>query len=343
MTVQLIAQAKQVKGAHVKSLLGKSNVVGVGLGYKITQGVNTGELSLVVSVTRKATPSALTAKDMVPRVLDGVKTDVVETGVLRAFERCPEPAEGLGPRDRWRPVVPPGVTIGHYRITAGTFGCLVRRGEERFILSNNHVLADVNAGQQGDAILQPGPSDGGTADDRIATLADYIPLDFGTAPAECPIAEFSAALLNFVAGAFGSSHQLQATKQTAGVNRVDAALAHPLSPDIVSNEILYIGAPAGVGMATLGTEVQKTGRTTGHTQDVITQIDATMRIQYGSQSALFTGQLVAGAMSQPGDSGSAVLDMDKRVVGLLFAGSDVITIINPIDEVFTALNVELAL
>ena len=335
MTKQLIAQAKQVKGAHVESLLAKSNVVGVGLGYKISQGVNTGELGLVVSVTRKATPSALAAKDMVPRVLDGVKTDVVETGVLRAFD--------LGPRDRWRPVVPPGVTIGHYRITAGTFGCLVRRGEERFILSNNHVLADVNAGQQGDAILQPGPSDGGTADDRIATLADYIPLDFGTAPAECPIAEFSAALLNFVAGAFGSSHQLQATKQTEGVNRVDAALARPLSPDTVSNEILTIGAPVGAGTATLGTEVQKTGRTTGHTQGTITQIDATMRIQYGSQSALFTGQLVAGAMSQPGDSGSAVLDMDKRVVGLLFAGSDVITIINPIDEVFAALNVELAL
>ncbi len=335
MTAQLIVQAKQVKGAHVESLLAKSNVVGVGLGYKISQGVNTGELGLVVSVTRKTASDVLAAKDMVPKALDGVKTDVIETGVLRAFD--------LGPRDRWRPIVPPGVTIGHHLITAGTFGCLVRRGEDRFVLSNNHVLADVNAGQQGDAILQPGPADGGTADDRIATLADYIPIDFGTAPAECSIAKFSADLLNFIAGAFGSSHQLQATKQTAGENRVDAALAHPLSQDLVSNEILTIGAPTGAGTATLGTEVQKAGRTTGHTQGTITQIDATMRIQYGSQSALFTGQLVAGAMSQPGDSGSAVLDMDKRVVGLLFAGSDVVTIINPIDEVLAALNVELAL
>ena len=124
---------------------------------------------------------------------------------------------------------------------------------------------------------------------------------------------------------------------------MDAALARPLSQDLVSNEILYIGAPTGVGTATLGTDVQKTGRTTGHTQGTITQIDATMRIQYGSQSALFTGQLVAGAISQPGDSGSAVLDMNKQVVGLLFAGSNVATIINPIDDVFSALNVELAL
>jgi hypothetical protein len=89
----------------------------------------------------------------------------------------------------------------------------------------------MNRGQQGDAILQPGAADGGTQSDRIATLADYVPLDFGTAPPECPFAEWSVKLLNAVAGAFGSSHRLRAVKQTAGVNRVDAALARPLSPD----------------------------------------------------------------------------------------------------------------
>jgi hypothetical protein len=335
MITELIAQAQQVKGTYIRELLGKQNVVGVGLGYKVSEGASTGELSLVVSVSRKQPISALSLSDLVPKVLDGIKTDVLETGVLRAFD--------LGPRDRWRPVVPPGVSVGHYHITAGTFGCLVRRGEEVFILSNNHVLADVNNGQAGDAILQPGPSDGGTGDDRVATLADYVPIDFGTAPAECPIAELVAKTLNFIAAAFGSSHQLQATQQTDGTNTVDAALARPLTPDLVNNDILYIGAPTGVGTASLGTEVQKTGRTTGHTQGTINQIDATLRIDYNGRSALFTGQLVAGAMSQPGDSGSAVLDMDKRVVGLLFAGSNVTTIINPIDEVLSALNVDVAL
>jgi len=341
MTIGLMAQVKRVKVTYIYELLTRRNVVGVGLGYKISQGVNTGELSLVVSVTHKVDSSALSAEDLVPQALNGVKTDVVETGVLRALSSIP--SSELGPRDRWRPVVPPGVTAGHYRITAGTFGCLVQRGEEVFILSNNHVLADSNNGQQEDAILQPGAADGGTMDDRIATLADYVPLDFGTAPPECSIAKLSASLLNYVAGAFGSRHRLEVVKQTEGVNRVDAALARPLSPDLVSNEILYIGVPAGVGTATLGTEVQKTGRTTGHTQDTITQIDATLRVNYNGPTALFTGQLVAGPMSQPGDSGSAVLDMDERVVGLLFAGSNAATIINPIDEVLSALNVELAL
>lgn len=343
MTTELIAQVKQVKGVHVHDLLSKRNVVGVGLGYKVSRGVQTDELSLVVSVTRKEAPSVLSAQDLVPKVLDGIKTDVVETGLLRAFGTSPEPAAGLGPRDRWRPIVRPGVSIGHYRVTAGTFGCLVRRGGEIFILSNNHVLANTNKGKAGDAILQPAPSDNGMADDRIATLFDFVPLDFGTAPPECTFADMITKLLNYVAGAFGSKHKLQAVKQTPGVNQVDAALARPLSPSLVSNEILYIGKPVGAGEATLGTAVQKTGRTTGYTQGVITQIDATLRIEYeeGAASALFTGQLVASPMSQPGDSGSAVLDMDRRIVGLLFAGSEGATIINPIDQVLAALNVEL--
>jgi hypothetical protein len=89
--------------------------------------------------------------------------------------------------------------------------------------------------------------------------------------------------------------------------------------------------------------VQKAGRTTGLTWGVITQIEATVRIDYRGQSATFSGQFVAGPMSQPGDSGSAVLDMDRQVVGLLFAGSEAATVINPIDAVLSALNVELVL
>jgi hypothetical protein len=332
-----VAQAKQVKEAYVFDLLGKRNVVGVGLGYKISHGVNTGELGLIVSVTHKADVSALAAKDVVPQALNGIKTDVVVTGKFYAQD------SNTDPKGRWRPVVPPGVSIGHPGVTAGTFGCLVRRGNEVFILSNNHVLADVNAGKAGDPILQPGVADGGTADDHIAKLADYVPIDFGTSEPECSIVDLITKTLNYVAGAFGSSHQLQAVKKTPGVNRVDAALAWPLSPDLVKNEILNIGVPAGVGAVTLGLDVQKMGRTTGHTTGKVTQIDATVQIDYDGLTGLYSGQIIASPMSQGGDSGSAVLDMDKRVVGLLFAGSDAATIINPIDEVFSALNVELAL
>ena len=71
-------------------------------------------------------------------------------------------------------------------------------------------------------------------------------------------------------------------------------------------------------------------------------MDAVSRVQYGEgKMAEFTDQIVTRAMSQGGDSGSAVLDMNKNLVGLLFAGSDTVTILNPIDEVFSALNISL--
>jgi V8-like Glu-specific endopeptidase len=46
-------------------------------------------------------------------------------------------------------------------------------------------------------------------------------------------------------------------------------------------------------------------------------------------------------MSQGGDSGSAVLDDQDKLVGLLFAGSDQTTIINRIEHVFDSLNLSL--
>ena len=55
----------------------------------------------------------------------------------------------------------------------------------------------------------------------------------------------------------------------------------------------------------------------------------------------FVDQLMTTGMSQGGDSGSVVLDMDRYVVGLLFAGSDVATMINPIQAVLSALNVQM--
>jgi hypothetical protein len=284
--------------------------------------------------------TALTAQDLVPKALDGIKTDVVETGILRALSRR---SQDLSPRDRWRPVVPPGASIGHYKTTTGTFSCLVRRGEELLILSNNHVLANTNDCEEWDPILQPGPADGGTEHDRIARLARYVPIEFESGPSDCSVAGLAADLLNSVAGALGSRHQLEPVKKSASVNRVDAALAKPLSPNSVTNEILGIGVPTGVGTASLGTAVQKSGRTTGYTQGTITQVDATVRIDYYGPQALFTGQLVASPMSQGGDSGAAILDMDRHVVGLLFAGSNAVTILNPIEEVRSALGVDLVL
>ena len=329
-----LKSAIQVKRQNRDYLLGRRNVVACGVGFKETERGITDEPCVVVSVTRKMPEAQLSPADIVPKKLGEVKTDVKETGVIRALQ---------GHTDRWRPA-PGGVSIGHADITAGTLGCLVTRNGEHFILSNNHVLANSNAARRGDAIIQPGRYDGGTLDDQIATLEDFIPLNFGTSPSTCSMATGVEGLLNWLAELLGSSHRVMAFQQVPGRNLVDAAIARLLSDDLVEKRILEIGVPKGTREATLGTQVKKSGRTTGFTTGRIIQIDVTTQVSYGEgQDAIFEDQLMAGAMSQGGDSGSAVLDEDDFVVGLLFAGSDTTTIMNPIQFVLDALNVEIAM
>ena len=314
-------------------LLKRSNVVATGVGYKITGGQKTSTLSIVCSVSKKVTASRLSSKDLVPATLEGTPTDVVQTGTIRALQST---------TDRHRPA-PGGVSIGHRDITAGTLGCLVQKNGQKFILSNNHVLANSNQAEIGDPILQPGPYDGGTyPNDHIANLEDFVPINIIGVPSDCSIATGTAVFLNGIAKLLGSSVQLQAIDQQALENLVDAAIARPLNPQDVSDEILQIGTIEGTAIGELGMAIKKSGRTTALTTGSIDQVDVTVNVQYGQgQIAMFADQLMAGAMSQGGDSGSAVLNDGNRLVGLLFAGSDTTTVINRIENVFSALGVSL--
>ena len=329
---QILLAVQEVKRLYEEQLMGLTNVVAAGIGYKIAGDTLTDEVSIVVSVTRKLPLAQLTESTAVPPTISGMKTDVIETGPIVAFQ---------DPKQRLRPA-PPGCSVGHYLITSGTLGCLVTRGDQVYILSNNHVLANSNAAQPGDPIWQPGKYDGGSSADQIATLEQFIPIGFpgdippSPAPGGCsPL----ASLLKYFQSQPAQAPEIQINEP--GNNTVDCALAKPLSPDLVSPDILNIGVPSGVGAATLGTPLQKTGRTTGYTTGQITQLDVTVSIDYGGKLATFRNQLMAGAMSQGGDSGSVVLDMNKRAVGLLFAGSSTATVMNPLPLVLDALQVHL--
>jgi len=328
-----IQVAREAKQRNLAQLMQKPNVVACGIGYKESGGQLTDELCIIVSVTKKLPAVQLAPSELVPQTVGEMRTDVQETGVIRAFQ---------APTDKWRPA-PGGVSIGHVNVTAGTLGCLVYRGQDLFILSNNHVLANCNRGRRGDAILQPGPQDNGALQDQIATLEDFVLLDFGQSPSTCGASNAAAKAFNVLAEFVGSKHRLSALQQTAGINLVDAALARPLSPNLVEKRILNIGQPRGVGTATLGTQLVKSGRTTGFTTGKVTQIDVTVQVEYpGVGQATFSNQLTASGMSQPGDSGSAVLDIDQKIIGLLFAGSDAVTMITPIQTVMSALNITIA-
>jgi len=330
-------EAKQIKMLHKDALFTKPNVVGVGVGFKETRGDRTDEMCIKVLVSRKKPQAALLSEDMVPHNLDSVPTDVIQVGDLRALQT---------PTDRWRPA-PGGVSIGHYRITAGTFGCVVRDLEtgERLILSNNHVLADSNKAQPGDAILQPGPADGGRVEtDTLARLVRFVPIQFSTLPGTCNIAKGYALLGNAIARALGSSHRVDVSSVTPqAVNKIDAAVARPVADNDILDEILNIGNVTGTLPAELGMPLRKSGRTSGLTTDEVQVLDATIKVSYGlGRAATFEEQIVAGPMSQGGDSGSLVVAGDSlNAVGLLFAGSENTTILSPIQAVLDGLNVRL--
>lgn len=332
------------KNKHEKKLLNRKGVVGVGMGYKVCQNIPTDRESVVVLVEKKVPSAQLSKNEAIPGEIDGVPTDVIEVGKIVALD--------VDPTKKYRPA-PGGVSIGHYAITAGTLGCVVKKNGVRHILSNNHVLANSNSARIGDPIYQPGPYDGGTSSDKIATLAQFIPIDMGgdnppppPPPDEdggdswCPIANVFAKIVNFCTKAIGSKYSIVVKKQSAD-NYVDCALALPINDSDVLDSIDRIGLVAGVNSnPVLALPLKKMGRTTVYTEDVIKAIGVSVNVDYGSgRVALFKDQLLAGPMSAGGDSGSLVLDEDNNAVGLLFAGSDTVTILNPIDYVINALGI----
>ncbi len=336
--------ASQARARAVGDFMKRRNVIACGVGYKITHGEMTDIPSVVVSVTRKEPPETLNTDDLIPDQIDDVQTDVIETGEIVAHS--------LDRRARLRPVRP-GISVGHQGGSTGTFGCVVRRDDALFVLSNNHVLASVNQAEKGDFILQPGPADGGSLLDQIGTLSDFVALRFldsstnseaegqSTEPSGC------AVLLSNLLSALGDIGKTKTSEEVPlgpQLNYVDVALARLEDTVSVNPRIVDIGgAPLGIADPELNMKVIKSGRTTGLTKGVIIQVDVVVDVKYGNRKARFVDQIMTSPISEPGDSGSLVMDYERNAVGLLFSGSDNITVINPIRPVLKAMRAELVL
>lgn len=339
----------QIKESTKNIFLEKPTVVGVGIGYKITKGIQTDRIAVVAMVEKKKPLSALTKEERLPVSLQivgysargtgeikSVPVDVIEVGRI----------EALGYTGRYRPAQP-GVSIGHYKITAGTFGAVVydQFTDYPLLLSNNHVFANTNDAILNDPILQPGPIDAGSyPTDTIAKLERFVPIDFGEEAGDCILAERFVKATNYLTGVLGSQHKINVIKQNEkAVNYVDAAVARPIDMIDINKEILEIGMIDGVEDYYLGMKVRKTGRTTGYTTGEIILINATVNVNYGDgKLAKFEDQIVSGFMSQGGDSGSLLVDRDlNKAVGLLYAGSSQSTIYNPISRVLEQLKIKI--
>ncbi len=334
--MEISTQMLKARKKNERNILTKANVLGMGVGLKETEGKLTEEPAIVVLVRNKIPVQVLPKQDIIPKTIDGIKSDVKEVGEVVALQST---------TDRWRPA-PGGVSAGHYAITAGTLGAWVRDAatSKPLILSNNHVMANSNDAQKGDPVLQPGPLDGGSREnDTIAELERFVQIRFpdGEENNGCSISRAIIKTLNTVASWFGSATVFSASS-SAPLNEVDAAVAKPLSEEMVKQEILKIGQVSGIEKAKVDMNVKKCGRTTEFTTGKITVLDTTIQVGYGSgRVATFEHQILTSGMSQGGDSGSLVVDEENRAVGLLFAGSDQVTVLNPIDTVMRLLNISI--
>lgn len=298
---EALAAALSAHATHATSLVDREGVVAAGVGVDVL-----GRPAVKVYVT-DATFAAL------PATLDGgvpVTVDVI--GEVWAWGDHPayDPADTreATPAARFERPVPIGVSGGHPAISAGTIGARVTDGSRLYALSNNHVFAAENQASIDDKVLQPGPLDGGVDPaDAFATLSDFEPVKFS----------------------FGSS------------NTIDAAVALS-SEDELGNATLDDGYGTPRSETTspkIGLGVKKYGRTTGFTQGSIDAIMATVNVRYRQGTARFVDQILIkpGGFSAGGDSGSLVVADggrdDNKPVGLIFAGSTVVSIANPIDPV----------
>lgn len=315
------------------------NVVGLGHGNKRVRGEITRQKSIVFLVRKKYSTSQLNRSSIIPKKIDGVFTDVIEVGDI-TFQDLH--------KQKLRPAQP-GVSIGHYKISAGTLGAVVqdRNSKELLLLSNNHVLANLTDGSDnrsiiGDKILQPGTFDGGDKEnDVIGYLSRFIPIHKDSSNPRCKYAILFESIMNKIINLFRPHYRIGVIRETELINTVDCAVATPVLPDSISPNILEIGEVIGCKDATPGMMVKKSGRSSGVTHSIVLATDVTFKIGVNPQeSAIFCDQILTGPLSVPGDSGSLVLSEDNYAIGLLFAGSDQATMCNKISNVLQALDIE---
>ncbi len=301
---EAFAAAFAVQDRHASALLAAPGVVGIAVGIGPLGGP-------ILQVYLRGAEAAAA----LPTSLDGFPLVATVTGPFWALGQepaAPGSSDSVDPRARFPRPVPIGVSTGRSGVSAGTIGARATDGAAVYALSNNHVFAAANGGRIGDNVIQPGVADGGRDPDHtIGVLADFEPILF-CAGLTCP------------------------------ENTMDAALALTSEEDLGSAtpEDGYGRPRSSPAQGSLGQEVQKYGRTTGLTRGVVTGIRATVNVSYRTGSARFAGQLVVSGtnFSRGGDSGSLVVtagsrESEGRPVGLLFAGSQVATLVNPIGPI----------
>lgn len=300
---------QQIVKEYDEELLQKKNVIGVGVGPK--NGV--GEQSVVILVEKKEDISTLDEGDVVPEEIEGVKTDVIETGPIRPMTSseafATSEGEAVANRKRVRPIYG-GVSAIWKKGTACTLGAIVWKDGKPYALMNTHCgNPHWNGAKVGDEIIQPSGNDGGKKTGSKDVIGKSTSM-------------FKELILD------GKTP-----------NKFDACLVE-IDKGIDVKELYLEGIgdiKATPAMVKVGDEVTKSGRTTGVGSSKVLITNATVSVDYGDGIGIFTGQIISENANEHftsgGDSSSLVIDQDRRPVGQIFAGSDTIAIFCPIQPI----------
>ena len=289
-----LGAAKGALEKHKKSLLAIPGCTGVAIGFKQVRGKESDRLAIIVFVKQKrAAPHKMT---VIPRILEGVPTDVVEQEVLRADLLDSGPGlAGPDPFARYDELFCGlSVTPSEASPTWGSVGCFIRTpGDLRqgvkpgdYLMTCQHVLRYVTLDDQ--SVIQP--SDG------IAAPRDYL----------CG---------NYVQG------YQDATRDCAIVNVGFGRTFKNAVPDFADPHRMK--QLSGVAAAAPGQEVYKYGATTRITKGRVALVNYNPP-NTGFQNVILirSEQGERQVWVAKGDSGSVtMLQSNDCVIGLNFAGT----------------------
>ncbi|WP_405058727.1 hypothetical protein OG474_39185 [Kribbella sp. NBC_01505] len=306
------------------------NVTGAGVGYRYRGGEATDEPVVIATVAKKRRAAYVPGHRLLPTSIEinGIRygVDVVEAGPFYAGEPPSDEQPKVLQSDGWkapepisqklRPVMQGAGIANIDGLGTGTLGAVVRDRTDGSIcvLSNNHVLANVNAGQVGQLITQPGFDGGGTKpENAIAKLKRFVPLSFNPAQpgrVDAAIAQVINPDLMSKNVAYGLMKPLSSTHPAVGLLFAGDTAANiyicdiGTTLDLLNVEFLHQNA---VRKAELGMKVDKVGRTTRYTAAVVTGLDHTIQVEVRPGTSYWiTGVHQVNSFGWAGDSGSLV-------------------------------------
>jgi hypothetical protein len=309
----------------------------IGFGLKEAAGDVVQEFVLRVYVRAKKPLDQLSPAEVIPPVIDGIRTDVVVLNDERPVCRS-----GLRPGDQITRDVPWDAGV----LSAGSLGCVVQKGGTRYILTNHHVIFSTGFSPTMTDVYQPKPIrcvPGCNCNSAIATVVGDTPpwaiKDFYTTP-DGRISYIDCGLLHVVSG----------VKAWNEIENIGA-----IAPDI--RDVATTAAPPNLvvrkrGATTLGTQgivieyahqqtlsgmpvtvwEMKIRPNAGFAYDETFVIDTTEPTPLNQIPGLFNGTPIQATIVDAaarkvrfqgltfawhGDSGSVVVDDNRKVVALV--------------------------